>query len=118
MKKILVSSGFGAGWSTWNSGEIGKFMLTYQPIIDFLEAGNSFTDEDCHSDEKTNRKEHPLLLLMMEEIRAKFGEDYTCVLGADDLQVETVYGPFRINEYDGSESIEEKDNTEWESADE
>lgn len=118
MKKILISSGFGAGWSTWNSGEVGKFMLTYQPIIDFLEAGMSFSREDCHdsSYDNNNKKDHPLLLLMREEIKARFGEEYVCVLGANDLIVETVYGPFRVREYDGSESVEVKDDVEWEDA--
>src|ERR1035437_1732898 len=116
MKKILISPNFGAGWSTWNSGKVAKFMLTYQPIIDFLEAGMSFTHDDSHVWGEDNRLLHPLLLLMQEEIKAKFGEDYACVLGADGLIVETVTGPFRVTEYDGSENIQYKDDTDWEDA--
>jgi hypothetical protein len=39
--KILVSSEFGAGWSTWHSGpkEEREFFLRFQPLIDALEAG-------------------------------------------------------------------------------
>jgi|ERR1035437_4974566 hypothetical protein len=116
MKKILISPNFGAGWSTWNSGKVAKFMLTYQPIIDFLEGGYSFTHEDSHVWREDNRLIHPLLLLMQEEIKARFGEDYACVLGADDLRVETVTAPFRVTEYDGSESIEYNHEQEWEDA--
>ena len=100
--KILYSPGFGAGWSTWNNGQAAKIMLTYQPIIDFIEKGGSFTDEECHLEDKI----HPLLIELKEYIKSKSPkESYVCVLGASDLVVKDVNDPFRIDEYDGSETI-------------
>ena len=54
---------------------------------------------------------------MQEEIRAQFGEDTDPYLGgAHDLIVVEVTGPFRVTEYDGSESIRYRDEEEWEEA--
>ena len=117
MRKVLYSPDWGAGWSTWNSGETAKYFLEYQPIIDFLEAGNKFSDKDCHcycapcsgsSSRKSKCTLHPLLKQLQEECKEKFGNTYVCVLGADDLKVAEVSGRIRINEYDGNESIEEE----------
>lgn len=96
-KKILISPGFGAGWSTWTSGDEAKFGLTYQPLIDFLERGGKITskDENC-----------PILKQFMDDFRAKFGPKAHFYLGgAKDLVVREVDGPFFVDEYDGSESI-------------
>ena len=95
MRKILYSPGFGAGWSSWNSGEVAKYMLEYQPIIDDIEAGRDIT-------ESVNK--------MCQEIKEKFNEDYVCTLGSNSLVVAKVNGRVRINEYDGSESYEEENN--------
>jgi hypothetical protein len=113
-KKILLSPGWGAGWSTWNPDEVAKFMLTYQPIIDFIEAGGSFKrneTSDLHGDHL-----HPLLMELADEVKAAFGKDYVCVLGAIDLEVVSVDGPFKITEYDGNESIQYRDEEQWEEA--
>ncbi len=45
---------------------------------------------------------------------ALFGADeHVCLLGADDLRVAQVSGPFRVHEYDGSESIMLRDAMRW-----
>lgn len=118
MRKILYSPGFSAGWSSWNSGDAGKFMLTYQPIIDYLEAGNTFTYEDANGDSIEGGPKHPLLIQLQKECNEKFGNEYVCVLGASDLEVATVDGLYRITEYDGNENIEFTTNVRWEVADE
>ena len=111
-RKILYSPGFGAGWSSWNDGEVAKYMLTYQPIIDFLEAGNEFNRNEC--DDLYGHVLHPLLAQLERECLEKFGEKYVCMLGASDLRVAAVSGRIRINEYDGSESVEEEGEfSEW-----
>jgi hypothetical protein len=47
MRKILYSPGYGAGWTSWESDyELRKFMLVYQPIIDYVEKGGSFGEKD------------------------------------------------------------------------
>lgn len=93
MRKILYSPRYGAGWSSWNSGEVAEYMLNYKPIIDDIEAGR---------DTSVSIKQ------MCKEIKEKFDEDYVCVLGAKDLKVAKVTGRVRINEYDGNESYEEE----------
>ena len=113
-RKILYSAGYGAGWSSWNSGEVAKYMLTYQPIIDFLESGGKFTDKDCHNWSRTNGEgtNHPLLEQLSKDCKEKFGEDYICVLGADGLKVAEVLGQIKIDAYDGYETICHRDDNE------
>ena len=112
IKKILVSSGWGAGWSTWNGGEVADYMLTYQPIIEFLESGGVFTEKDKPRYPEFEVK-HPLLKQLVDECKERFGADYVCLLGVEDLVVEVVSGPFRVTEYDGYESVEFKDELDW-----
>lgn len=111
-RKILYSPGYGAGWTTWNDGNVANYMLTYQPIIDFLEAGNHFSDADMRTSgargDAAYLPLHPLLRQLREECKEKFDKDYVCVLGADGLRVVTVSGRVRLHEYDGSESYEEE----------
>lgn len=102
MSKILYSPGYGAGWSSWNSGETGRFMLTYAPIVDFIEAGGEFTSTD-----------HPLLVALAAECLARFGTDYVCLLGATDLRVWSGEGRVRVEEYDGSESVVTEGEQDW-----
>ena len=75
-------------------------MLTYQPIIAFLENGGAFTYSDAYE------SLHPLLQQLQQDCKEKFGAENVCVLGAYDLQVATVGDPVRIHEYNGSESLE------------
>ena len=93
MRKILYSPGFGAGWSTWNSGEVAKYMLTYRPIIDAIESNDNIALNKA-------------VKQLEQDCRDKFGVDYVCTLGADKLEVVEVPGRVHIDEYDGSESVE------------
>ncbi len=106
-RKILVSPGYGAGLSSWNRGEVAKYMLTYQPIIDYLESGGKFTYVQCGGF-LYEKETHPLLLQLQKECLEKFGVNYVCVLGARDLVVHEVNGLVRIEDYDGDESVEEQ----------
>ncbi|RJR07450.1 hypothetical protein C4588_06910 [Candidatus Parcubacteria bacterium] len=104
--KILMTRSYGAGWSSWESNpEIADFMLTYQPLIDYIEAkDNEDVDHDLSP-------EHPLVLKMLEEIKSKFNlpdHRLPCVLAAENLIVEEVYQKslaelLGIRDYDGSE---------------
>ena len=99
-RKILYSPGWGAGWTTWNHDpRVKEYMLTYQPLIEFLEAGGKID---------RNGDDHPLLVQLQKECLERFGVDYVCTLGARDLEVKEVSGRVRIEEYDGSESVEEE----------
>lgn len=87
---ILYSPGYGAGWYTWHHIE----ELLYDPsIVTWLESG------------ELDKIEHYLTLKYPGEY---FG-------GLDDLGIEWIpQGTlFKINEYDGAESIEYKDKQDW-----
>ena len=88
---VLYSPGFGAGWYTWNTGSP---ELIFDPtIVKFVE------------------KEKWEELKVYVEL--KYPEIYTG--GMQDLKVEWIPEGtlFKINEYDGSESIELKENDNW-----
>ena len=93
--KILISRGFGAGWSTWAGGSIedkdslARRALTYRPIIDAIESGD-WRDE-CKRAALREKAEKDL--------------DGMYMGGFGDLVIEEVDGPFRVEEYDGSESV-------------
>lgn len=108
MRKILYSPGFGAGWTSWMyDRNVAKFALEYKPIIDFLESGGKFEKQ------YDNDKLHPILKQFVSECKVKFNDE-PYVGGARDLVVKEVSGRVRINEYDGSESVEEEGEfSEW-----
>jgi len=93
--KILISPSFGAGWSTWahddvtEAGSQARRALTYQPIIDAIESG----------DWKDERKRAAL------HEKAEKDLDGMYMGGFADLVIKDVDGPFRVEEYDGSESV-------------
>ena len=93
---ILYSPGFGAGWYTWNT-EYPE--MVYDPsIVNIL-----------LSDAPAEQKLQEILL----HANLKYPDAY--LGGADDLTVRFLKPGtlFRINEYDGSESIETNDSVEW-----
>jgi hypothetical protein len=93
MVAVLYSPGFGAGWSTWDHGDYGAEM-----IFDAVLAG--YIDEGKMDEAKTY-------------IAMRFPEAYDG--GVDDLTIAwiKVGTAFRIHEYDGSESIEVKEEMNW-----
>ena len=108
--KVLISPGFGAGWSTWQYGEKDErmFMLTYQPFIDYLEKHS--TSDGIPTE-------------LVEQFRkdwvAKFpNADTPYEGGLRDLCVAEVTGAFVVHEYDGFESIQRRDELDWIEGDE
>lgn len=83
---VLYSPGFGAGWSTWAwDGEAESLAMNAKIVEAFLAGGGEAATrvaEELHPDVYTG--------------------------GAEDLSVEWIAKgtAFRINEYDGNESIE------------
>lgn len=111
-RKILYSPNYGAGWVTWQTDpRVKALMLTYQPIIDYLEAGGTFSSKECepvwNDDEVCTKNLHPLLRQLFNECRDRFDET-PYLGGATDLRVVTVAGRVRLHEYDGFESYEEE----------
>ena len=121
-KKVLISQGFGAGWVSWaHSREQKEFLISYQPIIDFLEAGGKFSYEECRveydwddDDAHPNLSNlHPILRTLAEECLKRF-DDIPYLGGARSLEVRMVDGRIRIHEYDGKETMElEGEYDDW-----
>lgn len=106
--KILISPGFGAGWSTWldcDTKEKLVFALTCPYLIEALDAGETLGED------------HPLVKQFQSEWVTRFGEIDVYVGGAGDLIVTDVSGQFAVREYDGSESVETPQNDGWLNAD-
>lgn len=100
-RKILYSPGYGAGWVSWNSSpvEMASYLLTYQPIIDFIEKGGD-TSQGTFSD-------------ILDELIAYCKETWDQNVypgGACKLRVAEVSGRVKIDEYDGYESYTEEGN--------
>lgn len=89
--KVLISPGYGAGWSTWE----GADLATDVRLIDAFDRGIS--------------KEG------MHRLCADLGYGDVYMGGFEQLRiVEIPKGTiFRITEYDGYESIETLDSLEW-----
>ena len=90
---VLVSPGFGAGWYSWNSVHYGDELI-FDPVL------AAYIDEGKMDEAKTY-------------VTMRWPDAYAG--GVDDLVVHwvPVGTAFRIHEYDGSESIEIKEDLDW-----
>lgn len=98
--KLLISPSYGAGWSTWNCPE----MAMDKDLIELFEKGCT-----CEEMERACLK---------KKYGGRFGYNYVTTPymgGFSELKVvEVPKGAlFRINEYDGSESVEVFDPDNW-----
>lgn len=112
MYAVLVSYGFGAGWSTWGDSRLAydkrivEFWLKHKDDKEWMNTvdiyGSSFREESPAHKEA-----------------AKFFESigYECPYmgGFSDIDLEWIPrgAKWRINEYDGAESIEYERNDTW-----
>ncbi len=98
-RKILISPGFGAGWSTWigTTREQTEFALFDSKLIEAVERG--LTDEDVADFEARFEKQFP--------------SETAYTGGARALRVVEVPGEFIVKEYDGSESLCLRDGEDW-----
>jgi len=96
---VLYSPGFGAGWSTWAGSMYGEEMLFDPWIVDIL-LSEEFTDAEA-----TNR--------ILAHCAVKYPDLYTG--GVSTLAISWIPQgtAFRITDYDGNESIEYRDMTDW-----
>lgn len=88
---VLYSPGFGAGWSTWNTEYP---QLVFDPaIVKYVEQGE--------------------LVKLAEYMALKYPDAY--LGGMNDLSVSWIPEgtAFRINEYDGNETIETLEEVSW-----
>jgi hypothetical protein len=86
---VLISPGFGAGWSTWNS-EHADVLLFHPKLVEWVEGGKVGDIEDVLSS-----------VLGLPE------DDLPYAGGASDLTITWLPEgtSFTVEEYDGSESI-------------
>lgn len=108
-RKILISPGYGAGWSTWiGSTRAHKaFALFDEKLIAAVEAGR-----DLGYDEDPKSPLGDFVRRFEKAFPDEAGGVYTG--GARNLQVEIVHGQFMVDEYDGSESLTLRDDeSKW-----
>lgn len=86
---VLVSPGFGAGWSTWNSRH-ADVLLFHPKLVAWVESGKS-GDVDA----------------LLAELLGLPESELPYAGGASDLEIEWLQEgtAFTVEEYDGSESI-------------
>lgn len=91
---VLYSPGYGAGWTTWGAP---KEMLYDPQVVELVESNR-------HSEIRNALLER--------------GYDFYMGSNVEDLRVEWISEgiDFKISEYDGNESIEFKEETDWETA--
>ena len=94
---VIVSPGFGAGWSTWSyrgEEDYRDFMLFDPTLVDMIERSESAETIETY---------------------VTFVHPGTYCGGADALTIQwlPVGTAFRIHEYDGSESVEIRDEMDW-----
>jgi len=103
MTSILISPGFGAGWSTWNTNydpTQQAYMLTHGRTIEAIRMGEELTTKHWDAFE--------------EDWKYHFGDEYVPYEGGFfDLVIREVDGPFIVEEYDGSESLRVADAVDW-----
>jgi hypothetical protein len=117
MPKILYSPGYGAGWTTWNRSDnklVGQFMVAHPGLIEALEQKPEGEATGVYLGlisrgfgGNAPRGDSPLAKFL-SEFRQMFPDEDTPYLGgADDLEIYTIEDgqPFRIEEYDGNESV-------------
>jgi len=88
---VLYSPGFGAGWYTWNTSH--PEILFDPAVVELVEAER------------------------WEELQAYVTLKYPDIYAGGMRELEVAWIPqdtqFRVNEYDGSESIETRDTVDW-----
>jgi len=93
---VLISSGFGAGWSTWNDDYGMDLALDKRIIEKFIHLSENVED---YSQAKKE----------MEEFLTSIGYEKVYCGGLEGLYLAFVDKgtPIRIDEYDGAETLEE-----------
>lgn len=93
MVAVLYSPGFGAGWYSWH----GIVELLFDPkVVEMIEAKSDYKD-------------------IAHYVAEKYADEDPYLGGVDDLTIEWLPDgtEFRVHEYDGSESIEVKEELDW-----
>lgn len=111
-RSILYSPGHGAGWVSWEDDrKLKEFMISYQPIVDFVNDGGSFEsyDLDIFSGGGVVKSRVEVLpdclQSFISECQAVFGK-VPYLSGLKTVKVMVVSCPVRIDDHDGYEFVE------------
>lgn len=104
---VLVSVGFGAGWSSWNIIELAydkrvvEYWLAHKDDEEWMAAIDKFSENDIKK--------------QAEKDFAAMGYHHVYFGGFNDIELTWVPigTKFRIDEYDGAENIYTEDMDEW-----
>ena len=97
-RKALISPGYGAGWSTWADRDQREAALFDPELIADIEAATTVAEK----------------YRAAERFVARHGFKDFYVGGARDLVVQEIEGEFKVEEYDGFESVLTRDDdTDW-----
>ena len=106
---VLVSKGFGAGWSSWEGSELAYDARVVKFWLDHKD------NEKWMHDVDSCRVDNPAVEEAKTFFKKEFNLDYIYMGGFSDIVLEWVPAGtyWRIDEYDGAESIEYLDTREW-----
>jgi hypothetical protein len=115
---VLISGGFGAGWYSWNTNL--SDCLTNPKLVELVLEKEMLEDELGKlnwslRDKSETKKKINLSIKNIEDIaESLYGNNFYSG-GAKGLYIEWVEkdSQFRIEEYDGSESLVYKDSDGW-----
>lgn len=114
--EILISPGFGGGWSTWNDDcinlAIDKRIINY-----FKKNGTGVDKKNRLSHDQFDDLKYKEFKNQLKEFLESIGYNNVYTGGWKDIVIETVKPncKFRIDEYDGSEElIKYEQDTLWE----
>lgn len=85
---VLISPGFGAGWSTWANDTLRDFTLFDSGLVDLAERNAPLDEVDAY-------------------VKSRIGDRYLYMGGWNQVGVRwlPVGTQFTVEEYDGSESL-------------
>lgn len=84
-RKVLISPGYGAGFSTWLPQEFRQLAAEFAPLIEAVES-----DSDIRP--------------ALAQLREIVGDQYA-LENPENLRVVEVAGPYRIEDFDGYEVV-------------
>ena len=89
---VIISSGYGAGWSTWNPGPHGETLVFHPKLVELVESGQHNQDT---------------VSAVLNELLDKEEAEGIYLGGVEDLTIQWIPEgtKFKIEEYDGKEYL-------------
>ena len=113
MRKILYTSSYGLGWTTYNTHlpqAARVFMAEYPPLVKHIENGGKIEDEDVRKNENgewVSIIKSPIVQQMVDEMQRKWPGIKVNTSDANILSVKEVSDHYavKIEEFDGKETV-------------